>query len=156
MTKNMVAAAEKIFSVTKTMVTGMEKTFSLTKTMVVATEKIFSFANTMVSRTETVVSVPQKILSDVETMVFETGTLVWEMKTVGKTGKKTGDADRFCMGAAHEDSSGSRYQQKPVSVPGNQSRHVHLQYLRAAEFPRVSSLLLKKGSIPGQTSSRPM
>jgi hypothetical protein len=51
-------------------------------------------------------------------MVFETGTLVWEMKTVGKTGKKTGDADRFCMGAAREDSSRSRYQQKPVSVPG--------------------------------------
>ena len=41
----------------------------MTKTMVAATEKIFSLANTIVSSTETAVSVTQKILSDAETMV---------------------------------------------------------------------------------------
>ena len=79
--KTIVAATEKIFSLTKTMVTGIEKILLLTKTMVAATEKIFSFANTNVSSTDTVVSAARMILSDVEGIVFETGTLVLEMKT---------------------------------------------------------------------------
>ncbi len=34
----------------------------------------------------------------------------WVFKRLGR---KTGDADRFCRGAACEDSSRARYQQKP-------------------------------------------
>lgn len=66
---------EKIFFET-------EKIFSMTKTIVSDTEKIFSFINTNVPWTETLVSVARMIQSEVESMVFETGTLVWEMKTI--------------------------------------------------------------------------
>jgi molybdopterin biosynthesis enzyme MoaB len=59
----------------KTSVSGTEKTLS-------AFEKIFLTSNTKVSQTETFLSVAQMIQSDVESMAFETGTLVWELKTI--------------------------------------------------------------------------
>jgi hypothetical protein len=69
---------------TKTAVTDIKKIFLLMSTNVAGTEKIFSFTNTKVSLAETLVSVAQMISSDIESMVFETETLVCEMKTMSR------------------------------------------------------------------------